>query len=290
MFENLKSMLATSGEHLGDLCWWALSDAAILREALEFQWNAAQLPKELLPDPPTAERAFKAAVREAGTGQHNRLLRLGKEDEGEIVFAIVREERDSIGNVTHSQEARIVLSRTHETVGSDSPQHELVQQIVAGYTRLRNVHTADDVRRAVVKALHHFNAITLRDHGGVYWVPRTYAPQLRNLKTAVESIGKSAVWVLPIHKSGDASQTLGTVARGAIEEELAALQAEIEAFVAAPPERASTLARRFDAFEALRQKASLYRSILSVEVTDLDAQLDMLTSTVESLLHTKQAA
>jgi hypothetical protein len=35
---------------------------------LENIWNAAHLPPTMLPEPPTAEKALKAAVREATVG------------------------------------------------------------------------------------------------------------------------------------------------------------------------------------------------------------------------------
>jgi hypothetical protein len=44
---------------------------------------------EFLPNPPTAEKALKVAVREAAVGQPDRLIRLGKEGEAEIVFPIL---------------------------------------------------------------------------------------------------------------------------------------------------------------------------------------------------------
>jgi hypothetical protein len=78
------------------------------------------------------------------------------------------------------------------------------------------------------------------------------------------------MYFLPVHDSADASRTLGDAALGAIQEELEHLKGEVQDFIAVPPERASTLARRFDAFEALPGRAQLYRQILSVQVQDLN--------------------
>jgi len=106
----------------------------------------------------------------------------------------------------------------------------------------------------------------------------------------VHKIGNSNMSVLPVHRSPESVQTLGDVARASLEEELASLRGEIETFLAAPPERASTLVRRFDAFEALRARARLYRDVLSVQVQNLDQNLDQLTVTVEQLLEQRQKA
>lgn len=62
-FEAVKSVLAKGGQHLGDLIWWTLAEARISRSDLESIWAGAQLAPELLPEPPTAEKAIKLAAR-----------------------------------------------------------------------------------------------------------------------------------------------------------------------------------------------------------------------------------
>lgn len=177
------------GTHLGDLIFWSLGDARIDRKVLETVWAAAGLDHSLLPEPPTAEKALKLAVREAQVGQRECLIRLGKEDGSEIVFAVVRERRGVDGDLSYQQEARITLDRVHERFRSDAPAHELVAAVAEGFRTLRSTHTPDDVRRAVVKALHSFGAVCLREGGGVYWVAAPFADSLRKLQAAVERIG-----------------------------------------------------------------------------------------------------
>ena len=142
----------------------------------------------------------------------------------------------------------------------------------------------------MMKVLDACAAVTLRDHGGVYWVPSPYAETVRRLQGAIEKIGSSRVYLLPVHASADASKTLGEAAKVAIEDELAALKAEVEGFMASPPDRPSTLVRRLDAFEGLQARANLYRDVLQVHVQDLEATLSGLTTTVETLLNQKAAA
>ena len=67
--DKLITVLNRGGQHLGDMIWWTLSDAKIDRSTLENIWAGAQLAPDYLPDPPTAEKALKAAVREAAIGQ-----------------------------------------------------------------------------------------------------------------------------------------------------------------------------------------------------------------------------
>ena len=108
----------------------------------------------------------------------------------------------------------------------------------------------------------------------------------------IESIGHSKLYLLPIHDGPDASRALGDAATKSLEGDLAELKAEVESFLASPPERASTLVRRFDAFDAfdaLRGRAQRYKTVLQVQVTDLDKTLDGLSASIETLLNAKYA-
>ncbi len=289
--DSIIAALASTGRHLGDMIFWQLSDASVDRATFETRWAAAGLAPELLPEPPTAEKALKTAVRESAVGQQSRLIRLCVENEESVVFAVVLEERHpETGTLTYTQEARVSMDRAFGTLGTDNHQHEVVQSIVSKFARLRDTHGADDVRRTITRTLASFNAVTLRESGGIYWVPAPYAKELRKLQGCIEQFGQSQVYLLPVHDSADASRTLGDVATKSLEDELNALKTEVAAFVAQPPERATTLVRRFDAFEQLRGRAALYRDILAVQVKDLDSTLDGLTQSVESLLAQKQAA
>jgi hypothetical protein len=285
-----KTLAARGGEHLGDIVYWTLAEARIDRSTLEQIWAGARLAPELLPEPPTVEKAFKSAAREAALGQADRLVRITKEEENEIVFAVVRETKHADGSVTYQQETRVILDRTVESVSSDLRGHDLAGVIAARFAELRSTHTPDDVRRAMMKALDACAAVTLRDHGGVYFVPASYAETVRRLQSAIEKIGSSRVYLLPVNASPDAKRTLGDAAKLAVEDDLAALKAEVEGFLAQPPDRPSTLVRRLDAFQALQARAALYRDVLQVHVADLDQTLASLTASVEALLNQKAAA
>lgn len=196
----LKQHLQTAGEHVGDLLWWTLEDARITRSRLETLWTDAGLALNHLPEAPTPEKALKTAVRECQVGHHDHLIRLGKHDDQELVFAILEEKRDSAGNVDVQQRAKITLERAAPAqLHNTDPSHELVRAVSDAYDRLFNTHTPDDIRRALVNTLASCAAVTLRDHGGVYWVPAPYADILRRLQLAVSHIGRSRLDVVPIH-------------------------------------------------------------------------------------------
>jgi len=57
------------GQPLGDLLWWELAAASVNRPDLVKLWVQGGLPTELLPEEPTAEKAFKTAARETQVGR-----------------------------------------------------------------------------------------------------------------------------------------------------------------------------------------------------------------------------
>ena len=244
----------------------------------------------MLPEPPTVEKAFKLAVRETQVGLGDRLIRPVIDNEASVVFAVVHEQKHDDGTLSYTQEAKAMLDLLTGTVSSDNAAHDLVVAIQARFTALRDTHTADDVRRTITRTLASFASILLRENGGVWWVPAPHAKALRQLQATIESIGSSRFYLLPVHDSNDAARTLGDAASKSLETELAELKTEVEAFVAHPPDRPSTLVRRFDAFDALKARAQLYRDILKVQVQDLDSTLNQLASSIETLLNQKQAA
>ena len=288
--KNLTAVLTKSGAHLGDIVFWMLAEASTNRSDLESKWKAAQLPMELLPEPPTITKSFKLAVRETQTGLTDRLIRVAVDDESSVVFAIVHEARHADGTLVYTQEAKVGLELLTGTINTDAPTHDLVTAIQTRFEALKNTHTADDIRRTITKTLQSFSAVLLRDSGAIWYVPAPNAERLRRLQSCIESIGHSKLYLLPVHDGPDASRTLGDAATKSLETDLAELKAEVESFLASPPDRASTLVRRFDAFDALRGRAQLYRDVLNVQVKDLDSTLEGLSASIETLLNQKHAA
>ena len=170
-----QALAEKAGPHLGDLIWWSLADARIDRATLESLWADTGLDSGLLPDAPSAEKAVKLAVREASVGASSHLIRLGKECDSEIIFNVVREDSHADGSLDYTTEARITLDCPREVCSSDCPGHDLVAVVQAKFETYKSTHPVDDVRRTIVKALHSFAAVTLRDGGGVYWVPAPFS-------------------------------------------------------------------------------------------------------------------
>jgi hypothetical protein len=277
------------GQPLGDLLWWELAAASVNRPDLVKLWVQGGLPTELLPEEPTPEKAFKTAARETQVGHTDRLLRLAKDDELEVVFGIVNEQRDGNGGLEYHQQARITLDRQTGNLLSDQPADNMVQKLMARFQELKTLHTTDDVRRTITRTLDSFAAVTLRHGGGVYWTPAVYAASLRRLQAIIEKLGQSKMHLVPITATKEGQAALAQAAKASIEEELTALQTEMQQFLQTPPDRASTLMRRLEHFDDLRRKANLYQTVLQAQVEGLAENLTEMERQVHGLLDSKKA-
>jgi hypothetical protein len=269
--------------------WWELAAASVNRPDLVKLWVQGGLPTELLPEEPTPEKAFKTAARETQVGHTDRLLRLAKDDELEVVFGIVNEQRDGNGGLEYHQQARITLDRQTGNLLSDQPADNMVQKLMARFQELKTLHTTDDVRRTITRTLDSFAAVTLRHGGGVYWTPAVYAASLRRLQAIIEKLGQSKMHLVPVTATKEGQAALAQAAKASIEEELTALQTEMQQFLQTPPDRASTLMRRLEHFDDLRRKANLYQTVLQAQVEGLAENLTEMERQVHGLLDSKRA-
>jgi hypothetical protein len=286
------ALSAAGGEHLGDVTGWRLRMARVARAELEAIWAAEGLPMDVLPPEKEPEKALSEAVKEARPGRPTYRIEKSLETRERISYAVLLKKPDGHGNLATVQEARIDLDRATSALSSDHPEHFLVAEVHAKYVELRTTHVADDVRATLTATIGRFAGFPiLRDGGGVYFIPNTYAAELRALARAVGRIGESAVGILELPATARNQTEMGAEAQGAIERELEGLHAEIQGWLddaSTEPKRVSTLEKRLAEFEALRARARLYRGILAVEVKDLDGKLDALAGTVERIIARKQ--
>lgn len=277
-----------AGEHVGDLIWWSMEEVAVEASAFGSAWTSAKLDPAWLPEQPTAKRALtdagRAAVQASDAGY---LFRLADETKSLATFNLVREDRAAIGGNRNDYAVEATLGvDPHGAWFTDAPAHPVVAQIRTRFDSLFGCVQAREIRGAILRALRAGGAITVRDHGGVYWLPAPSVAIGASLRTVIEGLGNSSFSILPVHSTPEGNATLGAAVRGSIEAEIKALHEEIETF-ASEGARPSTLERRIAEFATLRDRASMYREILAVNVSDLDAKLGEMEQVVRAMLDAK---
>jgi len=268
--------------HLGDITFWALHEAETDRATLEQVWVAAGLNRDLLPPPQTPEKALRQAVRSL-TSEHGRMLRQHPDTASRLTYSVVREIFESDDGPEYARVSKFELDRTTGILTGD-PTDPTFTAVQTAYQHFSSVATSREIMVLITNTLKSFSAVTLRDSGGVYWVPRTSSAGLRQMKDAIEKIGKSRVFLLPVFDTAEANATLQAAAQASLDAEVADLTKEIEAFQLEGTRGPAVLERRLERFEELRARAHLYGGILNVTAKDLDAAVLVLEDSVNTML------
>lgn len=285
--QKIQAATANGGEHLGDLVCWSLPDATIKAAAFKDAWVKGGLDEAVLPETPTAYRALVDAASQAVRGAEGYEYEPAGKDQGESILAVMKVEILSPGKVKSTQEARVAVDALSGQFLTDDAKHPVVKAIRAKYDLLYGCFLAREIRRAIIRLIEETCAgVLYREAGGVYFVPRTSASTMRSLETVIDSIGGASFDVLAIHQSTVAGGTapIARAARGSIEAELTTLKEELAKFATDSKVRGGTIQNRIDAFQALRAKASLYHSVMAVEVDDLGVAMDELEATAAKML------
>lgn len=269
---------------LGTLFWWDLGNNRIEHAKLTEHASAARLDSALLPPaikPTTAfKRAWRAAARRISG---DLLLREIADTPHQIVVAVVREHPDVL-NLDLRYE---VLARASFTKKTNAitilEKHEILDGLPQLFEHFSAV-TTEDVR-AMVLSFVRGSGLSIRHSGGVYFIPPALSDTLRALGEVLRVIGQNTVWSLPIADLGDASETLGALARETLDAEIGAVEAELAAFDARDVEtRDSTLERRLKKFEELRGRTNLMAGALSFRADTLLEKLIALEAEVKRRL------
>jgi hypothetical protein len=254
---------------LGTLFWWDLGNNRVAHAEFARRASDAGLDPALLPAAVKASTAFKRAWRAAARRVSDELLlREIADTVDQIVVAVVREDPDVLNlDLRYQVLARAAFSKKTETL-TLLENHAILDALPTLFDHFSAL-TTEDIR-AMVLAFVRKSGLSIRHAGGVYFIPPELSPTLAALCDVLRAVGTNTVWTLPIADLGDASATLGALAKETLDEEVATVEAELAAFNASDVKtRDSTLERRLKRFEEIRGRANLMAGALSFRADSL---------------------
>ena len=287
--DKLISVLNKGGQHLGDLIWWTLARPASTGPPWRTSGPAPSSRRSTCPTRPRRRRRSRPPSGKppsaSPTGSSGSARRTRPRSSSPCC---ARPATTTAASAT-TQETRVILDRKIESVSSDIVGHDLAGVIATRFGELRSTHTADDVRRAMMKALDGCAAVTLRDHGGVYWVPSPYAETFAGSRAPSRRLaapGSTCCRFTPRPTpTGRWATPPSWPSRTSWPRSRPRSRASSPRRPTGRPPwcAASTPSRSCTPGRALPQ-------VLSVTVADLDTTLASLTASVEQLLNAKVAA
>jgi len=279
------------GVHLGDLCGWSISGDTLQSEVREIATRLGIADDLGLPTV-SAASAYRRAVIDAiksGRGDERKFDSLKLDDtETKIVHAIVERsvKTGGSGELTSNDadfhtELKVGFDKDGYKNGKDvelllrseDDTHIISRKIRARYDELCVKYLPRDIRVAFQRAFEKWGAIRLLDHGGLWWVPAPYADKVRSWKEFMSELNNTTV-IIPVFDTEETISSLREQSSLTLEAQLNSMIEDLEAFASASTTRVSTLEKRLDMFEELRNRVELHAKVLGLQQNELLEKLD----------------
>ncbi len=289
LVETQKGHAQDGGRFLGTLIWWSLNDNRIDWKELQELVQDKSFDEEHMPKAVRPTGAFRRAWRElAGKlQQEGLLLRQIRDSEIGILLGLVEETKDSV-NESLDYELDVTFGFDKKTgllTKSGTEDHPVFDKLRAAYAHHLALTTQDI--RSMVTSFARLRGVSLRESGGVYFIPRDFQKSLDALGEVLHSFGSNSLYQLPLYESPSSKSVLTQVAKLSLDEEIRRVKEELEKFLAEGKEsktRDSTLKRRLDTFEKLRSRVRTFAGLLSFQSDSLTDQLQEMTEQVRKSL------
>lgn len=274
---NVNSELVVLPElaECGLISYWRLSGSISL-ELLAQAWKKLSLDSKLLPKPPGDEVALGRAVRDQASKR--RLVRpLSKHGAWAIVDeTVVGDQLDytTILGIVYTENGP-----RYDRYALDAQSGGIAAIVAADYARHRSELSPVDISSWLIKLAGSNNAVTLRDTGGIYFVPRTNVPFWRSVVSAVESVSSHRVFKIPAMKNSEAIDAITEAVTAEATRLVATMEEELQQTGDdALGDRA--LVTRANACRALLAKVQSYEELLGVQMSKVVERVEGLQGSI----------
>ncbi len=268
----------------GLITWWRLSgdvDYAELTDA----WGRAHIGFETrLPNLPSPSVAL---ARTVGTlkGRH-RLVRPYKRG-----FALVKEDEveeggeptldyDVLALIDVDQVGRLRVSGCAKEAAD-----LLLSQLQATFDAAQNTLTSADISSWLTTMVVAFDAVGLRDRGGIYFIPQPFADLYSRFCLMLESVSNHQVHRVPAMHSDDAVRAILDAVRAEVDGEVANMERDLDD---AQKPGARALKTRLARAEALDGKLARYEELLGVSLEGVRASVETLRANMTAAILTAE--
>jgi len=275
----IKNVIAVKdSEDAGCISWWRLS-GDINKQALEDAWTAEGLPEDLLCIRSTPAAALAAALFSVS---EKRLMKRSTDKAGE--FAMVRETAKD-GQLTYAEECRAFLDDDDQLIVRGSNM-DACHKIRAAFEYQMSVHGAYEVSQWLAgRVLPELDALSLRDKGGIYFVPKHRLDLWRTVVKALRQVSSHAVFEVAAMRTEEAVVAI----LDAVEREAAALAEEMERELIEADLSVRALRNRVGKLETVAGKVSTYEALLGSNLDKLRERLESLNAQMAAAILTAEA-
>jgi uncharacterized protein DUF6744 len=309
---------------IGYTVFWRLAGIRVSHPDLERALQATGFDK-YLPDPPTPRVALRRALAEWIRAKQRiaRSLQLQQEDEeqGEndggrrrtlirvinragsehLVYALVAEDIDfSALGLSYGTALRILLHKktgemicTTDAEGVIDAQREsrrVTDELAPYWRQYRDLFIARDLSEMMREIVAGMNAVSLRQAGGVYFVPAGERDSLLRLRQLIADIPQVAeldpfVCALGVPDAVEAKRGLSKAVHAGLLDEINSLRGDLGRLSESGDRlREKTIAQRLVIYKRLKAKAEMYQELLGMRQDEVRAEIAGLEREALNLL------
>jgi hypothetical protein len=269
--ENVRIINDAKPENAGAVIYFRRGGGTVQCSDLRKSWGLADLDTKELPKAPSAAAALKRALDE----QKSRSV-LVRPLKGERGYALVLEQHDEDNDLDYTVDLTVRLDEL-KLATFNNPEHPLAATIVTRQLFHQTVYNDQDISSFVIDIARKHDAVSLRDTGGIYFIPHTHLDEFNKRAEVLEKNSGLTVFRIPAE---DSSNTVKAVL-AAIEEEAQKGIEELKAFMYPeegdpPGERA--IKTKMGKVKELTSKVSRYESLLGESLKSFTDKLTSLQS------------
>jgi hypothetical protein len=199
-------MIVESVNTAGAVSYWRIASEIHL-DQLASAWRAAGLDEKLLPSAPKDEVALGRAV--ADMVEKRVLVRpLARRGAWGIVEEVVTERPGMTPRLDHTTLVNVFFRQGQMVVeqaqGTWAQRADYDTRILSAYSKHRNTLAHSDVSSWLLDIAYGQGAVSLRESGGVYFIPKAGVAHWARVADAVEAGGGGSVFRIPAVRTAEA--------------------------------------------------------------------------------------
>jgi len=265
---------------LGYCVYWSISEFKITYREFMERLEQAGLPSDLATEN-NLKSALIQSLKDATKGLKNKFHRKVLDDDKRAVFAIVNSEVDAQNtDVNFSTETKATLNKEHMHIVVEGPDKELIEK---HFEQNIGAMDQDRFRNVVLKYLNkHCSAVSIRDRGGVYFVPSTMQTEFDLLGQYFSKFPGCSLDIVPIIDTQEAKHSMWKALVGDVQAELVSLQDDLKDMTVDTQKR--SIEHRVEKFKSLRDKVEMYEILLNGTAKELKDSLDQVGTKLHDML------
>jgi hypothetical protein len=309
---------------IGYTVFWRLSGIRVSHPDLDRVLQVTGFDK-YLPDPPTPRVALRRALAdwirakqriarsfklqqededqdENGGGRRRTLIRvINRAGSEHLVYALVAEDVDfgALG-LSYGTALRILLHKktgemicTTDAEGVIDAQRESQQvtnELMPYWCQYRDLFIARDLSEMMREIVDGMNAVSLRQVGGVYFVPAGERDSLLRLRQLIADIPQVAeldpfVCALGVPDAVEAKRSLSKAVHAGLLDEINSLRGDLGRLSESGDRlREKTIAQRLVIYKRLKAKAEMYQELLGIRQDEVRSEIAGLESEALNLI------